>query len=365
MKIILFFSSLFILLSCSENETNTIVQEQTEKSTTVYASHFELMEYGDNHLLHFMDPESGEIELRFILSNDNNASKEGYELIKTPTTKLITLSGTSIGMLTKIDETNQVAGVSNKTYIYNTEIIEGLNSGKIIEVGEESNLPLETIIKAAPQIILYNGFGSEYPGSKKLKSLNILSIPIYDWRETHPLGKAEWIKLFGVLTNKKKEANTYFSNVESSYFELKEKAKKLKDSPTVMSGNILGDIWYTPNGDSFVAQMIEDAHANYKYKNTHGTGSHQLTLEEIIKDNTETDYWINPGLPTKKDILSSNQKLKYIHPISEGTYCYSKESNRFWELSAIEPHHVLSDFISIFHPESAISDSLYFYDLVK
>ncbi|MCH2230762.1 MAG: ABC transporter substrate-binding protein [Crocinitomicaceae bacterium] len=365
MKVFIFFTSIFILLACEETSIDTKKNVPTGRSITDYASHFELIEFGENHLLHFMNPESGEIELRFLLSSDINVSKKGYTNITTPTSKLITLSGTSIGMLSKIKMTDQVVGVSNKNYIYNPSIIKRLNSGDVIEVGEESNLPLETIIQVKPEIILYSGFGSEYPGSKKLKSLNILSIPIYDWRETHPLGKAEWIKLFGALTNRKKEADAYFSAVESSYFELKEKATQLNSNPTVMSGNLLGDTWYTPNGDSFVAQMIKDAHADYKYKHTHGTGSHQLSLEEIIKDNSKTEYWINPGLPTKDEILRANEKLKYIHPINRGTYCYSKNSNRFWELSAIEPHHVLSDFIKIFHPDSAITDSLYFYDLVK
>lgn len=366
MKIWFLFLSTLLTFGCETTGSETVdSQTINERSLISFASHFDLIKTGDDYLLHLINPESGEIEQRYFLTKELKGLKKGYNTIVIPTAKLITLSGTSIGMLATLNEQDRIVGVSSKNYIYDERTLNRIKTNLVIEIGNESNLPLEKIIKAKPQLILYNGFGSEFSGSKKLNAVNIKSLPIYDWRETHPLGKAEWIKLFGVLSNKYDEANTYFKEIELAYFNLKEKAKSFSEKPTVLSGNILGDIWYAPNGDSFVAQMLEDANTNYIYQNTHGTGSLELSLEQIIKDNTNTDYWINPGFSNKSAILELNPKLKFVGPLNNSTYCYSHDMNLFWERSAIEPHLVLSDFIQIFHPETSTSDSLYFYRKVN
>lgn len=366
MKIWFLFLSILLTFGCKVPTDDTNVKPITDEESLIsFASHFDLIQSNDNFLLHLMSPESGEIEHRYFLTKEIDGSRKGYTTINIPSTKLITLSGTSIGMLATLNEQDRIVGVSSKNYIHDQRTLNRINNEIVIEIGDESNLPLEKIIEAKPQLILYNGFGSEFPGSKKLNAVNIKSLPIYDWRETHPLGKAEWIKLFGVLSNKYDEASTYFEEIELAYYNLKEKAKSINESPTVLSGNILGDIWYAPNGDSFVAQMLEDANINYIYQNTHGTGSLELSLEQIIKDNTNTDYWINPGFSNKSAILELNPKLKFVGPLNNSTYCYSHDMNLFWERSAIEPHLVLSDFIQIFHPETSTSDSLYFYRKVN
>ena len=51
--------------------------------------------------------------------------------------------------------------------------------------------------------------------------------------------------------------------------------------PTVISGNLLNDIWYAPAGESFMAEMIKDAGADYTHRNEKGTGSLALSIEEI------------------------------------------------------------------------------------
>ena len=62
----------------------------------------------------------------------------------------------------------------------------------------------------------------------QIKKLNILCLPIYDWKETHPLGKAEWIKFIGYLVGKQDEANDYFKHLEIRYNLLKKDYSKRK-----------------------------------------------------------------------------------------------------------------------------------------
>jgi len=187
-------------------------------------------------------------------------------------------------------------------------------------------------------------------------------IPNFDWKEHHPLGKAEWIKLFGYLTGKEKVANHYFNVLIKSYHSLVDKAKKSSNQPTVFSGNLIGEFWYAPSGESYLAKMFMDANARYVYTTSKGTGSLALSFEKVIAQNMHTEYWLNPGYSSLKEILSNNVNMQLFSCVKEKkVYCYSKNSNKFWELSAIEPDHVLSDLILIFHPDLVADKPLFFY----
>ena len=49
-----------------------------------------------------------------------------------------------------------------------------------------------------------------------------------DWVESSALAKAEWIKFFGVLYNKEKEADSIFNEIERNYLEAWELAEYLR-----------------------------------------------------------------------------------------------------------------------------------------
>ena len=114
-----------------------------------------------------------------------------------------------------------------------------------------------------------------------------------------------------------------------------------------------------------MAILFEDAGANYVYSASKGTGSVFLPIEQVVADNRETKYWLNPGVSTKKVLSEMNPKAKFIGAYENGIYCYSHEMNQFWEMSAIEPDFLLEDFIHIFHPEFEPNAPLHFYKVLK
>lgn len=171
------------------------------------------------------------------------------------------------------------------------------------------------------------------------------------------MGKAEWIKLIGALTHSFDDANKYFTSVQDRYNELKLTTKNFSSHPTVLAGHLWGDSWNAPAGESYVAQLINDAGGDYIYKNTEGTGSISKTMEEIISENEKTEIWLNPGVPTKNEALLNNPHLENLKCFNN-SYCYSANLNEYWEMAAIQPDKVLEDFIAIFNGQS---DSLNFY----
>jgi len=72
-------------------------------------------------------------------------------------------------------------------------------------------------------------------------------------------------------------------------------AKKATLKPTVLSGNMYKDVWYTPAGNSFEAKLINDANGDYLWKNSKGTGSLSLSIEAILEKGQNANIWLGGG----------------------------------------------------------------------
>lgn len=354
-----YYFFLFILLigaSCSSEKQTTKESYSSIDQNITYAEHFQISEKGGEIVLTILNPDNGKVQHTFKKSDFNQQQPPS----------IIALSSTHIGMLEKLNKAEFVKGISNIDYVANSTVKANFTKGKVIALGEESNIPLEQVVASKAKIIMYSGFGKSFPHQLQLEQLGIICMPNYDWRENHPLGKAEWIKVFGFIYNCETAANDYFHKLEKEYLQLVEKAAKLTISKPLMSGNVFGDAWYTPAGESYNAMLFKDAHIAYHYSKTTGTGSLSLNLEKVLSENIQCAFWINPGAGSLKELSTMNPKAHLFDAFkSKKVYCYTKSGNNFWEMSAIEPHHVLSDLIQITHPELEPNNKLYFYSQLE
>lgn len=315
-----------------------------------YAKNIRSSQNGDSVQIDVYNPDTGELEA----SVTSPGNKE---------LRIISMSATTDGMFAQLGEQKLLVGVSNGAELYDKELIKRYKERKITEFLDEEIYSIEKIIASQANVILYSGYNRDFPNKEKLQKLGVQLIPLYDWREEHPFGKAEWIKLIGILTDHLSEAENYFNEMVSNYNDLQLITDTLTQKPTVLAGNLFNDIWYTPVGDSYMAKLIRDAGGDYVYKDSKGTGSLALSIEKILHDNANTDIWINPGLDSREKLLKMNPHAKHLKAI-ENMYGYSPNMNKFWEQSSIMPDKVLSDLIHVFHPELVSNKSLYFYQKI-
>ncbi|MFN5444320.1 MAG: ABC transporter substrate-binding protein [Crocinitomicaceae bacterium] len=352
---ILFF--VFILFGCNSNRANYKI---SNNQNIEFAKHFTIVKKNNKTIIYIIHPDNNTIDkILYIDRNEPNAI--WYNDIKFHSNSLISFSSTFIGLLDKLNELHRIKGVDNKNLIFNKEIIKKINNESIKELGSAETTSTKKIINTKSELILFSGFGHEFPNEKKLKKLNILCLPIYDWKETHPLGKAEWIKLFGLLTNKEKEANLYFENLKKRYQSIKQQYKNIKLSKLLFSGSLIGDFWYLPAGDSYMVKLFKDARINYVAQNSKGTGSVSKSFEYCLKNYKNANYWLNPNSKSIKSLVAQNEKYRLFDALKQNTYCYSHNPNLYWEKSAIEPDSLLMDLIQISHPELKLKRKLYFY----
>ena len=215
-----------------------------------------------------------------------------------------------------------------------------------------------------------------YSVSTADKSLEIIKksgIPVIyngDWLEETPLGRAEWIRFFGVLYDKQKMADSIFKTIETAYLEVKQLALKTSEKPTILSGAVMSkDIWNLPGGESFVAQFLADANLDYLWKNSKGKGSLSLSFESVFERAKEADFWIAPGHFSSKTEMLEHNKLYAEFKAFKKDNIYTSTLKKgktggviYYELAPTRPDLVLKDLIKIAHPELLPNYELTFFE---
>lgn len=342
----------FYLFSCSTQSDNSKQDFKKSKNSCEFSQWLRIEERHDSTIIQIIHPDRKKVVERLAFATHSRQSS-----------KIAAFSATHLGMLSVLEEQNAVVAVADEKLVYDPIILYQLKSGKTISMGAEEQLSVERILLCKTNYLIYSAFSGEFKQSDRLKKMGVKCIPNFDWRETHPLGRAEWILLFGYLTGKQEHAKEIFKEIVREYRAIQSKVKA-NLSQKVISGNFINDYWYAPAGTSFQAQMFKDAGINYIYQNSEGTGSLELSKEKIVSSTSDVQIWLNPGFATKKDILQANPKAKYLPFFSKAKiYCTANNLNKFWELGSIQPHLILKDYYYIANGINL--DKLHFFSPVE
>jgi iron complex transport system substrate-binding protein len=291
-----------------------------------------------------------------------------------PLRKIICMSTTHIAMISALGEENSIAGISGSNFPFSQSLNEKIEKGLIQDVGYEANLNKELILKISPDLVMMYGIGSEsnsYTG--KIKELGIQILFNADYLETDPLGKAEWIKLFGALYCKEDLAGSIFNSEADSYNELKSYISgNINVRPKVMLGLPFRDIWYISPGNSFINRLIEDAGGDYLWKNSVSSFSMPFGIENVYMNALHADYWLNIGAVKSKDeIVVVDPRLDDLPCFRTGNLFNNnkrltkKGGNDYWESGALHPHRILKDIAAILHPDLFDGYDLFFYRIIE
>ena len=361
---------LFFLASCiSRNKTSLEVFKQNIYIPE-YASGFKILGAGNfaSTLIQITNPWQGakDITMSYFVSRNGEQAPAGFNgpIIPAGAKQIVCMSSSYIAMLDALGEINRIVGVSGIDYIANPYILAHKDSIK--DLGPEMNY--ELLISLKPDVVLLYGIGDAQTAvTDKLKELSIPYLYMGEYLEESPLGKAEWMLVLSELTDKREEGMEIFREIPKRYYALKTLTDSVKQRPTVMFNTPWNDSWVMPSTQSYMAQLVTDAGADYIYKENTSNSSTPIGLETAYKLIQKADYWINVGMASTLDELKTvNPKFVDAKAVREKTV-YNNNlrttptgGNDYWESAVVRPDIVLRDLIHIFHPE-LVSDSLYYY----
>lgn len=142
------------------------------------------------------------------------ASKPQHITIRKSSSRFICTTALQLGNFEVLGLEDKIVGINSLRHIFSLRMLDQLESGKTAEIGKEGNFDLETVMRTKPDFILVSA--SKYGGFEALKECGIPLIFHHGYKETNPLGQAEWIKLVGILTGETKRANAVFADIEKN-----------------------------------------------------------------------------------------------------------------------------------------------------
>ena len=375
--ILILFSIVYMMSSCNlaSKSKSDIANINDTLNLVSYAQNFKIYSIESGFRLIIKDGFGSDKE--FYIFNDTVAIPDEFsdkQIIRTPVRSAITFSSTQWSVFQKLGEINRVKGVLESNYTKNEEILRLVAEGKITDVGMSTNVNAEKLINLQPDLILYTPYpGIDYSHLGQLSGATMLSFP--DYLESHPLGRAEWMKVVGLLCGKEDVTNKWFDDVVRRYETLSERCSSVEEKPTIFSDLPFENQWYVPGGNSYIAKIFADAGGNYIWKDNESTGSLHIDAESVLLKAQQADFWrvINSyDTPFTYERLKNENELYPLFKVFEEKQllvCDVRECGYF-EKSQYEPDMLLADFIYHFHPELLTDEwenytPIYFKQLVK
>jgi len=284
-----------------------------------------------------------------------------YTLEEVPD-RIICTSTTHLHYLELLGLEDKLVGFPGTKYIYSESFRQRVQSGKIQEIGPGGKINVELALALKPDLIIAFDAGNE---ASSLNLLENAGIPVFlngDYMESTALGRAEWIKFFGAVFNKREMATTTFQEIESSFNNLLKITESVEKRPSVMTGNVYGDTWFLPGGNNWFSTFFHQAGGDYLWSEDENAGWLELSFESVFAKANNADVWIGTASFSNKEMLiGADDRYGSFAPFeNDNIYNYDKRlieggGNDFFESAYARPDKVLADLIYILQP-SLLSD---------
>lgn len=378
MKIAKRFIFLFIafstLVQCKQEAKNTT--KISSENTVKYAKGFSVENYDGYTIITVKNPwpKASKTYQYILKEKDGNIPDSLKSLVKIniPLKSIVVTSTTHIPSLEMLNEENSLVGFPNLDYISSDKVRTLIDAKKIKELGGNQSLNTEVLIDLQPEVIIGYGLDNNNPTLDNLQKSGLKVMLNGDWNEETPLGKAEWIKFFGALYGKQKEANEIFNKIEKDFLKTIEIANNATSNPTILAGDMFEDKWYLPKGTSWGSQLLAQAKGDYLWKETSGTGSLSLSFETVLEKAKDADFWITSGqFSSLKQMTDANPHYKQFKAFQKkNVYSFAGKKGKtggvlYYELAPNRPDLVLKDLVKILHPELLVGYEPFFFEKLK
>ncbi|GGE43634.1 ABC transporter substrate-binding protein [Psychroflexus planctonicus] len=371
-------AALLLLLSFSFSCKQSQKKEEAASSIETeielkYSTTFQLFEAENYKRIVITKPwPEAEQELTYYLAKDKKfipADAQYDAFVQLPIHDIVLTSTTHIPSLISLNQLDKWVGFPGLDYVSSPEARALIENRNVTELGQNEALNTEKLLELNPDVVI--GFAVQ-GSNKSLNNIEKAGIPVLynsDWLDEHPLGKAEWIKFFGMLTGTLADAEKEFNTIEKNYLELKSLAEKAKHVPTTLSGAMYKDVWYLPGGNSWQAQFLKDANANYRYADENENGSLSKSFEAVLNQAKNAEYWIAPAQFTSytEMLESSPHYSKFDAFQNKKVFTMAKTKGEtggvlYYELAPNRPDLVLRDLVGILHPDLLEVETFSFFE---
>ncbi|MCI8268390.1 MAG: ABC transporter substrate-binding protein [Lachnospiraceae bacterium] len=259
--------------------------------------------------------------------------KEDVTVLEQPLKNLYLAASAAMDMFVALDALPWIRFSALKTEgWYIPEVREAMEAGAILYAGKYAAPDYERILAEDCRLAVENTMIYHTPQVKE--QLERFGIPVlvdYSSYEKEPLGRMEWVRLYGLLTGRQAQAEAAFE-AEKAVFE----AVKGED----FTGKRVAFFYITSNGEihvrrpsDYLPKMIELAGGCYFFQDPdEAGGSSTMTMqwEEFYAAAKDADYLIynstvDGEMNSLDELLAKSGLLKNFKAVQEGNvFCTSR-----------------------------------------
>lgn len=294
----------------------------------------------------------GDTLIQFLSHSDSASVSHSVSPSSSNPARIALLSTTHSYFVNALGGMNNVCAVTYSDRIQIPVLQSQIQQGSTQNLTRNGEVNLEDLIALNPTVLFSVPFE---PTSYQTKLPNCAVIPTSEYLEEHPLGKAEWIYVFGFILRKEELARELFAEIESEYIDSSKDFSKdaplgfTEESrlrPKVFFATNNGSDWTVANNQSYWSTLLKDAGAQYVGA-MEGKGNLNFDKERMFFALNEADvYGELVYFPN-----TWNVSLSAIHPEFSQTKPFQQKKmflcnaadNGFFDKALIEPHVLLKE----------------------
>ena len=218
---------------------------------------------------------------------------------------------------------------------YLEEAREAVETGDILYAGNYSAPDYEQILAEGCDLAIENTMVYHTPEVKE--QLEKFGIPVmvdYSSYETEPLGRTEWVKLYGLLADREEEAAEAFAGQQEAFASIGDAED---------TGKTVAFFYITSSGEvnvrkasDYLPKMIELAGGHYVFsdlgaEDDTASSTVSLQMEEFYAAAREADYLIynstiDGELSSVEELFGKSELLENFKAVREGNvYCTTRD----------------------------------------
>lgn len=354
------------LYSCTETKPNQSAPQDYQKVQINHSQGLRIWKNADTYKVEIRNPRDT-AKLMATYYFDPQKSKSQGDTITIPIQKAALNSTTFIAFFDKLGFADKVKGVTFTDRVMNPHLKDQIAKSETVELISAGELDFEKVIALQPDVFMaYSYAESDF---SRIEAQHIPVVLNMEYLELTPLGRAEWIKLVGILTGNYNRADSVFTEVERSYKQVQSKVAEINNKPSVFTGSRYQNSWYAPGRDSYIANYIRDAGGGYVFDNLEGAGSTEIDFEVALKAISDADYW---GMVVSQDEPYTLETVREEDPryadfnsfrADHIFVCNAAKTDYFGD-AVMEPNEILKDMVAILHRDIIPNrDYRYFHPL--
>lgn len=298
-----------------------------------YAQCFKVHKYEEGHALIQIDdgrsylvvPEGGVLP----------PEAENYIVIQKPLDNIYLVANSAMALFRSIDgiDAIRLSGTRSESW-YIPEAVEAMERGDILYSGKYNEPDLELILSESCDLAVESTMILHSP--KTLEKLEELGIPVLVDRssyETHPLGRTEWMKLYGVLVDREEEAAAAFRE-QTEVLEQLSSLENTGKTVAIFFVNSRGNVSVRKSSD-YLAKMIELAGGKYIFEDLgadeKAASSMNMTMEDFYAGARDADYiiynaTIGQPLESIDQLIEKSELFTNFKAVKEGNvWCTGRD----------------------------------------